>query len=282
MRYVILFCVCFNFQAQAWMDMGHMVIAQIAWNHLTPEARKNVNRWSSKIPFTEGFLEMMPLACQMDVIKKQGLQEFSSWHYINQPYVTGPHIQWKPYAEDNVVWAIKQAKATIESPDSTSEGKGWSLMMLLHFVGDIHQPLHACNRFDDTFPEGDQGGALFAVKPISISGEQLDNIHLIWDAAGGLYPMYKQKTYDKHRHEIKYWAEYLDAKHGHDVFSVDFAPDLWAQESYQVAVHQVYYGVNPSESLSKEYIQNVKRVSGKRLVQAGLRLAEMLNSLSAL
>ena len=55
--------------------------------------------------------------------------------------------------------------------------KSFALRLLIHYLGDIHQPLHCASRVDDEYPEGDRGGNSF---PLRVSGFR--NLHMLWDS----------------------------------------------------------------------------------------------------
>lgn len=51
------------------------------------------------------------------------------------------------------------------------------LRLLIHMVGDMHQPMHAATLFDERFPQGDKGGNSFTV----YNGKTKTNLHSVWD-----------------------------------------------------------------------------------------------------
>jgi hypothetical protein len=58
------------------------------------------------------------------------------------------------------------------------EAKSEALRLLIHYIGDIHQPLHATSRVDSKYPKGDAGGNFFKVPTKS----DAKNLHSVWDA----------------------------------------------------------------------------------------------------
>ena len=59
--------------------------------------------------------------------------------------------------------------------------------MIIHYCGDISQPLHATTEIDSEFPQGDMGGNL---QPVSPAVNGVDNLHSIWDSVIYEYPGY--------------------------------------------------------------------------------------------
>ena len=71
-------------------------------------------------------------------------------------------------------------------PGNENAAKSYALRLLIHYVGDIHQPFHAENLYSTTFPDGDAGGNLFTL-PSHYSSNEL---HAVWD----------QQMYTEHNH----------------------------------------------------------------------------------
>lgn len=63
---------------------------------------------------------------------------------------------------------------------SNKLGLGFNLRLLIHYVGDIHQPLHTVSRYTAEYPEGDQGGNLFMLE--TFSPENITELHALWDS----------------------------------------------------------------------------------------------------
>ena len=61
-------------------------------------------------------------------------------------------------------------------------GDSFNLRMLIHFTGDIHQPLHTTSRFSKDFPNGDLGGNKFHLTPRANSTDPITNLHALWDS----------------------------------------------------------------------------------------------------
>jgi len=61
---------------------------------------------------------------------------------------------------------------------SEEDGISTALRLIIHYAGDIHQPLHATSRVDHEFPKGDRGGNSFGLK----SKDGAKNLHAVWDA----------------------------------------------------------------------------------------------------
>jgi hypothetical protein len=103
----------------------------------------------------------------------QDVSEYDDWHFLNLPYVNGP-IEFQIDAvetSNNVVWAIEHAETVLYSNLSSALDKALQLRFLIHFIGDMHQPLHIMTQFSNIFPApgGDIGGNIYIIHGVNIS-----------------------------------------------------------------------------------------------------------------
>eukprot|EP01068_Selenidium_serpulae_P011403 Selendium_serpulae@DN5654_c0_g2_i1.p1 len=138
------------------------------------------------------------------------LQLFNTWHYVTLTYNPNDrHLKdlYKaaPWPQTGAVYALQQIweSLTGEAPHHVHQDPNqrpnrhntakhrhnssvfsWNLQLrlLLHIVGDLHQPLHACEAFSAAFPDGDEGGTRVHLKG---TGEHT-SLHAFWDSGGGL------------------------------------------------------------------------------------------------
>jgi hypothetical protein len=257
----------------AWNTTGHEVVAQIAYDNLTPKARAQVNKIYPVLgQFYPQIDTFIAIASWPDVINADGAKAFSTWHYINLPLVVGKvHAPRKPPTQ-NVVWAIGQAQSTLTSTQPNAYINSMFLSFLIHFVGDIHQPMHAVSLYSKQFPKGDRGGTLFP-----INSPTADNLHILWDNGLGLFsPSYtpRAKSIRKLANQIEqsYPANYFGAQ------TQDLSPIDWAQESYALDKEYVYR-IKPNTQPSAKYIAQGQPIVEQRIALAGYRLANLLNQI---
>ena len=108
-------------------------------------------------------------ACWADDIKTHKLTEFNNAHFIDRPY--NPQGMLNASAGlDNIVWAIQEVEGTLRSqtPNTAPLETSMALRFLIHYLGDIHQPLHCTSMWSNLFPSSDFGGNLF---PIAYNSE---------------------------------------------------------------------------------------------------------------
>lgn len=73
---------------------------------------------------------------------------------------------------------MKGAKALRDGYVSYDLGDSFNLRLLIHYIGDIHQPLHAVSRYTSKYPNGDRGGNSFPLKKF----DNIDELHALWDS----------------------------------------------------------------------------------------------------
>jgi hypothetical protein len=200
--------------ANAWDDVGHQVVARVAWDNLTPNARKNVISALKKAPADSTLLDVLkpfagqPKALQdrilftlasnwADKVKRGGkLSKYNhpEWHYVDQffsqldPNVPGqPVPNMPPSPNDNIaviLIELQSALGLVGAPKPTTTfvpdagvPRALQIAWLLHLVGDIHQPLHTSTRetSDPAEATGDRGGNLFLLD------SKNRNLHAYWD-----------------------------------------------------------------------------------------------------
>ena len=124
----------------------------------------------------------------------------NNWHFVNQPYLDEPDttvedFDFHPPAV-NVVDSLHDMHAflkhEVDATTSTyiaqiaeifpeeADQRSFALRMMIHYVGDIHQPLHSVAEVDSHYPHGDMGGNLH--KFDDTTGEGVTNLHSVWDS----------------------------------------------------------------------------------------------------
>ncbi|HJP83965.1 MAG TPA: S1/P1 nuclease [Fimbriimonadaceae bacterium] len=265
--------------AFAWHDTGHMVVAEIARQTMNPRIVAECE-WLLKIdsePKTDTFVTA---ACWADDFKSK---ESGPWHYINYHFRTdGKETDNKPEPQ-NILVAIKRFSETLQDKSKDPKERAVALRYLIHFVGDLHQPLHAVARDSDEFPAGDRGGNEFKIIP---SDRHKDltrpptNLHSLWDMGGNLFrPSERPLTKDGQASIVRI-ANAIRARHPllslNNVTNQD--PEAWAQESVGLAKEFVYT-LKENEVPSPEYLRRCEDESAKRVAYAGYRLAALLTRL---
>jgi hypothetical protein len=195
-------------QTNAWWGQGHLLVARVAQEILDQDTvstveeilsilRKSDPDWTKK----EGdhpFVECVTFA---DDIKYKGGSYQSGWHFIDTPFLDegGSIDDYPEFHFDNhtVVEAITNINDWVNKENdymsnynveqvmshglkghSEADGLSTAMRLLMHYTGDIHQPLHATSRVDKEYPAGDRGGNSFHLPPI----DGAKNLHAVWDS----------------------------------------------------------------------------------------------------
>ena len=308
---LILAVVSLPAPARAWGCEGHQVVALLAEKHLTPHALAMAKKILAEGPIDPslsryckvGGIDAMADASTWPDDIRAFRPETAPWHYVDIPLGTTSRDVEKfcDPKESCVTRAITDQLAILRSSEADPQKRADALRFLIHFVGDLHQPLHAETN-------SDQGGncvpvAFFDSLP-QLRNPQTEsyapNLHGVWDT-NILAKATEGKTVDQ-------VAADLD-----QTFRREMVPwqkgsaniNAWAWESYQLAVKNVYgkLPVNiPIESpqpitscaddnhvstrmlklderLDEPYQNMAAPVVRQRLAQAGARLAMLLNQL---
>ncbi|MFY0626108.1 MAG: S1/P1 nuclease [Reichenbachiella sp.] len=250
-RYVVfILFFSIHFHAFSWGKTGHRVVGQIAYEHLTNKARKNIQSilGNEKIGMVGNY---------MDFIKSNKTMAYMTpWHYCTVPDGRQYEELVVP-SEGDVVESIKRIVSELEAKEFTYESESENLKYLIHLVGDIHQPLHVGNG-------NDRGGNDIKVNFMY----ENSNLHRVWDS--GMID-FQQLSYTEYVAWINHPKEELIAQWQHD--------DVldWVKEC--IDLRSQVYDIPKDGRLSYGYIyKNIDTVN-ERLLKAGIRLAGILNEL---
>lgn len=262
---IIIFLKALN--CVAWNAMGHQLVAQIAYDNLTPYAKKMCNLYNNSYSTVSPSSNFIIAATWLDSIRGNDVHWFDTLHYIDIPF-SKDDTSLPPIQEINALWGIKQAVTVLSSTKSTEADKGLSLRILTHLVGDIHQPLHTITKVSKRQPEGDLGGNLFKLAKNPIG----DNLHQYWDNGAGILigPSKKFQVQNK--------AHQLEQKWSCKQAITEKKPKKWVNETHKIALTQVY-ATSPYKIPSKRYQLQAQNITQKQIHLAGCRLASLVNSI---
>ena len=263
--------------ALAWHDTGHMVVAEIASKRLSPDVRKEIDRLLL-IGGTDKTNEMLTAACWADDFKTR---ENGLWHYINYHFRTDGKATSLQPEKENVVWAIRKFSEVLRNKESKDAEKADALRYLLHFVGDIHMPLHNTARDTDAFPQGDRGGNDFKlIAPKGMKPEPR-NLHFLWDFGAGNFPQAERPLAPESRTTIAEIAREATRQNSAAALESQIRisdPEAWALEGFELCKSKVY-GLNENVEPSAQYLAMVRKESLRLVALAGYRLGNLLNEL---
>ena len=270
-------CLCilmgYNEPLFSWNAMGHRVIMQIALDHMTPHAIERFNDYNNALRYKGEPVSLLDASCWLDVCRRSYAGRFDHMHYIDLPFSDdGSRLSQthEPYPM-NALIAIEQSRDFLLQNTGASDERAISLRILLHVVGDVHQPLHAATRVSKKYPHGDKGGNQFYLQKNAVA----KNLHAYWDRGGGALHVKSKKSMAL---SIKNKALDLEKQWPCHRVSVKFDPQGWINESYLIAKSKAYSPLKRHRP-TKLYQSMVKETVDERLSLAGCRLAFLLNEI---
>lgn len=241
----------------SWGVTGHRTVGRIAENHLTPKALAGVRDLL-------GDASLADVSTWADEVRsKPEYRSTGSWHYINLPLGLS-YDEFKNKVENmlqaNVYSALGKEMELINDKTVPKEQKIEALKFIVHFVGDLHQPMHVSR-------EEDKGG-----NTIQLNYEgQGTNLHSVWDSkliehSGMDYQQLAAKYDHPTAAQVRQWQSDPVIK--------------WMWESYAIT-SKLYAEVDTmkSRAIGQAYYDEHWATIAQRLEQAGVRLAGVLNIL---
>ena len=264
---------------KAWNAEGHMGVAQLAYNHLNPIAKAKcdaliaVNLGTFSSAATSTFVTASVWADDF----KSALGT-SNWHYIDLPFsLDGTTTNGFVPPSFDVVQAINLCVTNLQNPALTQSNQAVCLRYLLHFIGDIQQPLHCSTAVFAAKPAGDAGGNGFGLVGT------WSNLHFLWDDGGGvLLDSLPRPLSAASQNLLNTRVATIEADYPYDyTTNVGTLPNplAWAQEGKGIAQTVCYVGITRNSTPSSAYLTTAMSTTEQRLAQGGHRLADLLNTL---
>lgn len=240
----------------SWGVVGHKTAATIASKHLTPKATLMVKSLL-------GDTAMADISSWADqILREPAFKNTAPRHYINAPLgLSYPNFvqEIKSQPQENVYKAIKQCEQDLKDPNLSLQKKREALKFIIHFVGDLHQPMHV-SRAED------KGG-----NTIQLQFEgQGTNMHSLWDSK---LIAKEGKSFDQMALDYDTATPKQIAEWQKDELM------KWLYESYQIS-SQLYPEIELNNKLGDEYYVKYMPVVQQRILKAGIRLAGLLNSIA--
>jgi len=292
--------------AQAWGCKGHQTVALIAEKHLSPEAKQLVDKLLNENPVDPKVRNycgdsvhdaMASAATWADDVRND--RKNGPWHYIDIPRGAKRESLEKYCGESGCVTkALAEQLTILKDQNAEPVKRADALRYVIHFVGDLHQPLHATTN-------DDEGGncvplKYFRRKPHEHNHSYSPNLHNIWDSAilerdmeGADPAEYADTLEETFQLEIEKWQ------------NAGIHVDDWVWESHEFAENTVYGDLASKIAIEKSvpvhactddknigqrmlaehisvgeaYQEKSARVVELRVAQAGIRLAMILNTI---
>lgn len=255
----------------AWWGGPHKVVATIGEQSLSQEKREYVEKLLSLWKGNDGTI--VSLSTWQDNIKSDGVKMMSQWHFTNEPYVA-PGFTLKSYSTTyNITTVLTD---TINSLFMESTTSPWAIAFhfrnLIHFVGDIHQPLHVTAGYSADYPYGDRGGNSVILQNCPY-GDACNNLHMMWDSA--LLELQEDDfsvgtAYSEFEANVTRIKNSLDLSKEPEAGSLD--PRVWVSDAYEQAAGVAYAKLN-NYTITPSYIAEGQKVCDRLIALAGHRLS---------
>lgn len=236
---------------EKWGKTGHRTTGEIASFYLTDQAKKEIN----KILDGDGLALVSTFG---DEIKSDPrYRKYSAWHYVNIPFgKTYKEIEKSP--KGDLITGIRKCIDVLKNEESSKEKKTFYLKLLVHFIGDLHQPLHMGL-------EKDRGGNDFYVEWF---GED-SNLHRVWDSE--MINSYQMSYSELAENQAELTKSELRKMRQGSLLE-------WGKESRNL-VKEIYQSVEEGDKLGYKYMYEWFPVVRQQLQKGGVRLAVILNEI---
>lgn len=247
----ILFTINNVIAVDFWGQNGHRVTGKIAEMHLSKRAKRNIDKLlkGESLAFVSTFAD--------EIKSDRNYRKFSTWHYVNFP-LGEKYDPTKRNPEGDIVYGINECIRILKDKKSSEKDKVFYLKLLVHLIGDLHQPLHI-GRAED------KGGNDIQVRWFN----EGTNLHSVWDT----------KMIES------YNMSYLELSNNAKELSKRQIPALqegsvldWVYETRQIT-EKVYNSAKVGEKLSYRYSYLYFPIVREQLQKGGVRLAKVLNDI---
>lgn len=234
-----------------WGNTGHRAVGEIANMHLSKRLKRKIKK------ILNGQTLAMVSTYADDIKSDKKYRDFYTWHYVNlnddETYQTS-----KKNPKGDLVTGIEKCKQVLMDKNSSKADKAFYLKMLVHLIGDLHQPMHV-GRVED------KGGNDFKVKWFYKGS----NLHRVWDS----------NMIDSFN------MTYTELAHNADVLSKAQVKELqkgsivdWVNES-KVLAQKIYRSAKSEENLRYRYMYDHFETVRSQLQKGGIRLAKVLSDI---
>jgi len=234
-----------------WGATGHRVVGAIADQYLDGHTKRKIKELLNRksLAFTSTYAD--------EIKSDDRYKKFYTWHYINMPFDVIYEASVKN-PEGDLVSGIEFCKTIIKDKNASKDDKAFYLKMLIHLVGDLHQPMHIGLAED-------RGG-----NDIKVQWQFKDtNLHSVWDS----------KMIDAFGMSYTEMANNADYLTKEEVKTIQKGTVVvWVNET-QYLSKKVYASVKEGDNLRNEYSYEYFGTVRSQLQKSGIRLAKVLNDL---
>ncbi|THD65658.1 S1/P1 Nuclease [Robertkochia marina] len=237
--------------ADDWGKTGHRVTAAVADRYLTEASREKIRELlqGQSLELVSNYAD--------DIKSDSRFDHLDPWHYVNFP-LGEKYKDEKAAKGGDIVQAIEKCIEVLKDPGSTRDDKEFYLKLLVHFIGDLHQPLHI-GRADD------RGGNNIQLRWFSRGS----NLHRVWDTQ-----MVEQ--FGMSYSELSDNLPVVDPRQIKEIMMGDY--NDWMYDTRKLT-ESVYGSVRVGEKLGYRYMYDHFDSLRWQLLKGGIRLASLLNEI---
>ena len=260
--------------ALAWSALGHRMVGELAQRHISPAALAQVELLLAGEP-DPTLAGVADWADRLRDLDPERFKATSRWHYVNTP--PGLDCDYDAARDcpggDCVIGAIQAQRRILADRSQPLEARRDALKFIVHFVGDVHQPMHA-NNHDDLGGNRYQVSLRTELQPEAyarkhyVDGVMGTNLHSIWDyyilGAEGL--------------SLAQYSDRLDALPWPPMPAdgPQTGPEAWAGESCRLIEARHVYP--DGHKMDRSYLDEYRPLAEQRVRQAAWRLAQILDA----
>jgi len=234
-----------------WSKTGHRTTGEVAQQNLSRKARKAIDK------LLDGQSLALVSTFGDDIKADRKYKKFSAWHYVNFP-ADKKYGDVEPSEDGDLIVGIEKCIEIVKDEGSSLEEKVFYLKLLVHLVGDLHQPMHV-GRLED------KGGNDIQVQWFN----EGSNLHRVWDL---------NMIEDFGMSYTELAASLPRLTKAQKKFIQQGTIYDWVEESQDIA-NKLYDSVEVGEKLFYRYDYVWWGTVEKQLQKGGLRLAKILNDI---
>ncbi len=234
-----------------WGPTGHRATGKIAEMHLTKKAKRKIDKLlkGESLAFVSTYADQIK--------SDRNFNKYYTWHYVNFP-LDGTYETSKKNKRGDLLTGIETCVKVLKDKNSPNEEKVFHLKMLVHLIGDLHQPMHIGQ-------EEDKGGNTIQVQWF----KRGTNLHRVWD-----------------ENMIEEWnMSYLELANNakdltkNQIKSIEKGEVIdWIYDTHKIT-KEVYKSVKVGENLRYRYSYIHFPIVRQQLQKGGIRLAKLLNEI---
>ncbi|PKA83684.1 S1/P1 nuclease [Ulvibacter sp. MAR_2010_11] len=234
-----------------WGKTGHRATGAIAQKYLSKKAKREIEK------LLDGQSLALVSTFADEIKSDDNYREYAPWHYVNFPFDSNYDIHPKSDKGD-LYMAIQKCMEVLKDDNATKEKKAFHLKLLVHFLGDLHQPLHVGMAED-------RGGNRFQVQWF----DEGTNLHSVWDEK--IIESYQMSYTELAKNSKKLSKNELQNIQNGSVKD-------WMYESRGLC-EQIYKTTISGDNLGYLYMYDYVDVVRSQLQKGGIRLAVLLNDI---